>query len=37
MRLADYITRVRLERAKFMLRKYHFHLAEVAQRVAIRT
>lgn len=32
MRLADYITRVRLERAKFMLRKYHFHLAEVAQR-----
>ncbi len=32
MRLADYITRVRLERAKFMLRKYHFHLAQVAER-----
>ena len=32
MQLADYITRVRLERAKFMLRKYRFHLAQVAER-----
>lgn len=32
MRLADYISWVRLERAKFMLRKYRFHLAEVSER-----
>ena len=32
MRLADYISWVRLERAKFMLKKYHFRLEEVAQR-----
>lgn len=32
MRLADYISWVRLDRAKFMLKKYHFRLNEVAQR-----
>jgi len=32
MRLADYISWVRLERAKFMLKKYRFRLEEVAQR-----
>ena len=32
MTLADYITRVRVERAKFMLRKYPFRLGEVATR-----
>ncbi|WP_419239774.1 helix-turn-helix transcriptional regulator [Photobacterium leiognathi] len=32
MRLADYICWVRLERAKFMLKKYNFRLAEVATR-----
>ena len=30
MRLADYISWVRLERAKFMLKKYRFRLEEVA-------
>lgn len=32
MRLADYITWVRLERAKFMLTRYSFRLSEVALR-----
>lgn len=32
MRLADYITWVRLERAKFMLTRYTFRLSEVAMR-----
>lgn len=32
MTLADYITWVRIERAKFMLKKYTFRLAEVATR-----
>ncbi|MCW8329183.1 AraC family transcriptional regulator [Photobacterium sp. SDRW27] len=32
MRLADYITWVRIERAKFMLKKYTFRLNEVATR-----
>lgn len=32
MRLADYISWVRLERAKFMLKKYRFRLEEVANR-----
>ncbi|MGL4601917.1 MAG: helix-turn-helix transcriptional regulator [Plesiomonas sp.] len=32
MTLADYITWVRIERAKFMLKKYHFRLEEVATR-----
>jgi len=32
MTLADYITRVRIERAKFMLQKYDFRLNEVATR-----
>jgi len=32
MTLADYITWVRLDRAKFMLRRYEFRLAEVATR-----
>ncbi|ELO1813072.1 helix-turn-helix transcriptional regulator [Vibrio fluvialis] len=32
MTLADYITWVRMERAKFMLKKYRFRLAEVATR-----
>ncbi|MFM4710588.1 helix-turn-helix transcriptional regulator [Aeromonas veronii] len=32
MRLADYISWVRLERAKFMLKKYRFRLEEVASR-----
>tara|TARA_R110001583_G_scaffold2536_5_gene18258 strand:- start:25841 stop:26692 length:852 start_codon:yes stop_codon:yes gene_type:complete len=32
MRLADYITWVRLERAKFMLTRYNFRLSEVALR-----
>lgn len=32
MTLADYITWVRMERAKFMLRKYQFRLSEVATR-----
>ncbi|MGF1717433.1 helix-turn-helix domain-containing protein [Photobacterium chitinilyticum] len=32
MRLADYITWVRIERAKFMLKKYTFRLHEVATR-----
>jgi len=32
MGLVEYISWVRLERAKFMLKKYHFRLEEVAQR-----
>ncbi len=32
MRFADYISWVRLERAKFMLKRYNFRLEEVAQR-----
>ncbi|MGF1699496.1 AraC family transcriptional regulator [Photobacterium makurazakiensis] len=32
MRFADYIAWVRLERAKFMLKRYNFRLEEVAQR-----
>jgi AraC-like DNA-binding protein len=32
MTLADYITLVRVDRAKFMLRRYEFRLAEVAMR-----
>lgn len=32
MRLMDYISWVRLERAKFMLNKYRFHLEEIATR-----
>ncbi|GAL20851.1 transcriptional regulator AraC family [Vibrio maritimus] len=32
MTLADYITWVRMERAKFMLKKYDFKLQEVATR-----
>ncbi|KLV09661.1 AraC family transcriptional regulator [Photobacterium aquae] len=32
MRMADYITWVRIERAKFMLKKYTFRLSEVATR-----
>lgn len=36
MRLADYISWVRLERAKFMLKKYRFRLEEVASRCGYR-
>ena len=32
MRLADYISWVRIDRAKFMLKKYRFRLEEVASR-----
>lgn len=32
MRFADYVSWVRLERAKFMLKRYNFRLEEVAQR-----
>jgi YesN/AraC family two-component response regulator len=32
MRLADYISWVSIDRAKFMLRKYRFRLEEVASR-----
>lgn len=32
MTLVDYLTWVRMERAKFMLKKYHFRLHEVATR-----
>ncbi len=32
MRFADYISWARLERAKFMLKRYNFRLEEVAQR-----
>ncbi|USD67388.1 AraC family transcriptional regulator [Vibrio sp. SCSIO 43136] len=36
MTLADYITWVRVERAKFMLKKYSFKLSDVAQRCGFR-
>ncbi|KUE80599.1 helix-turn-helix transcriptional regulator [Aeromonas schubertii] len=36
MRLADYIGWVRLERAKFMLKKYRFRLEEVSRRCGYR-
>jgi YesN/AraC family two-component response regulator len=32
MRLVDYLSRIRIERATFMLKQYRFHLAEVASR-----
>lgn len=32
MTLADYIAWVRIDRAKFMLKKYQFRLSEVAER-----
>ena len=36
MTLADYITRVRIDRAKFMLKKYNFKLSEVAARCGFK-
>lgn len=36
MTLADYITWVRIDRAKFMLRRYDFRLAEVATRCGFK-
>ncbi|MGB2080125.1 MAG: helix-turn-helix transcriptional regulator [Vibrio sp.] len=36
MRFADYLTWVRLERAKFMLTRYEFRLQEVAQRCGFK-